>query len=118
MPAPSEQSHSGPPHRRPSSAGIAVIIPAFNAAGYLDQALASIAAQTEPPAEVVVADDGSTDDTVERARRWESRLPIKIVQLPGNAGPGPARHAATSAAEAPLLAIIDADDLLLPDPPE
>jgi glycosyltransferase involved in cell wall biosynthesis len=41
-----------------------VVIPAFNAARYLDQTLASIAGQTEPPAEVVIADDGSTDDTV------------------------------------------------------
>ena len=110
-----EQSHSGPPHPRRSSTGIAAIIPAFNAASYLDQALASVAGQTEPAAEVVVADDGSTDDTVDRARQWKDRLPIKIVQLPGNLGPGPARHAAISASEAPLLAIIDADDIWLPD---
>ena len=115
MPLPSEHSPSAPPHRRRSSPDIAVVIPAFNAARYLDQTLASIAAQTVPPAEVVVADDGSTDDTVDRAREWKGRLPIKVVQLPGNAGPGPARHAAILASEAPLLAIIDADDFWLPD---
>ena len=48
---------------------VAVIIPAFNASSYLDQTLASVAGQTRPPTVVVVVDDGSTDDTLERARR-------------------------------------------------
>lgn len=99
----------------PDSSGIAVIIPAYNAAAYLDQALASLAAQTHQPAVVVVADDASTDDTAERARRWQSLLPLEVVRLERNMGPGPARHRAILATDMPLLAIFDADDVLLPD---
>lgn len=94
---------------------VAVIIPAFNAGPYLDQTLASVAGQTSPPAAVVVADDGSDDDTAERARRWRGRLPIEVLRLEGNAGPGPARDRAIQVTDASLLAILDADDLLLPD---
>lgn len=94
---------------------IAVIIPAFNAGSYLDQALASVAGQTRAPAAVAVADDGSSDDTAQRAGRWQDRLPIEVVRLARNVGPGPARHRAILATDAPLLALLDADDLWLPD---
>jgi GT2 family glycosyltransferase len=104
--------------RHPLSAGplgVAVIIPAFNSSAYLDQALASVAGQTVPPHTVVVADDCSSDDTVERARRWQGRLPVEVVRLERNQGPGIARHRAIQASSAPLLAMLDADDLILPD---
>jgi GT2 family glycosyltransferase len=97
------------------SLDVAVIIAAFNAGRYLEQALASVAAQTRAPVAVAVADDGSTDDTAPRARRWEDHLPIELIRLPQNAGPGPARHRAILAADAPLLALLDADDLWFPD---
>jgi GT2 family glycosyltransferase len=98
----------------PESTGIAVIIPAYNAAAFLDQSLASLAAQTRPPAAVVVADDCSTDGTMERALRWQSLLPLQVVRLERNVGPGQARHRAILATTTPLLAIFDADDVLLP----
>lgn len=94
---------------------VAVVIAAFNAGRYLEQALASVAAQTRAPVVVAVADDGSTDDTVQRAWRWQDHLPIELVRLPQNAGPGPARHRAILATDAPLLALLDADDLWFPD---
>jgi glycosyltransferase involved in cell wall biosynthesis len=94
---------------------VAVIIPAFNAGSYVDQALASVAGQTRPPAVVVVADDGSHDDTVERARAWRSRLPLEVLCLGRNLGPGPARHRAILATDTAMLAMLDADDLWLPD---
>lgn len=94
---------------------VAVIIPAFNSSAYLDQALASVAGQTVPPGTVVVADDCSTDDTVERARRWQGSLPLEVVRLQRNQGPGIARHRAIQATGAPLLAMLDSDDLFLPD---
>ncbi len=94
---------------------IAVIIPAFNAAGYIDQALATLAGQTYPPAVVAIADDCSTDDTVKRALRWQSLLSIKVIQLERTHGPGQARHRAILSTTTPLLAILDADDLLFPD---
>lgn len=94
---------------------VAVIIPAFNAGGYVDQALASVAAQTRSPATVVVADDGSQDDTVERARGWRDRLPVEVLCLGRNFGPGPARHQAVLTTDTAMLAMLDADDLWLPD---
>jgi hypothetical protein len=94
---------------------VAVVIPAFNAGRFLDQALASVAGQTRTPVAVVVADDGSSDDTAQRARRWQDHLPIQVVRLESNVGPGPARHRAILATDAPLLALLDADDLWLPD---
>jgi len=95
--------------------GVAVIIPAFNAGRHLDGALASVAGQSRAPAAVVVADDCSTDDTAERARRWRDRLPLEVVRLARNVGPGPARHQAILATDTPLLALLDADDLWFPD---
>jgi glycosyltransferase involved in cell wall biosynthesis len=94
---------------------VAVVIPAFNAARYLDQALASVAAQSRAPAVVAVADDGSTDDTAQRARRWQDHLPVKVVRLAQTVGPGPARHRAIQAIDVPLLAMLDADDVWFPD---
>lgn len=94
---------------------VAVIIPAFNAGRYVDQALASVAGQTRAPAVVVVADDGSHDDTIERARGWRDRLPVEVLRLGRNLGPGPARHQAILATDTAMLAMLDADDLWLPD---
>jgi hypothetical protein len=104
---------SGPSDGQP--AAVAVIIPAFNAADHLGQALASVAAQTRPPAEVVVSDDCSTDGTVEVARTWSDLLPITVVHATVNAGPAAARHRAIEAAASPDVALLDADDVWLPD---
>jgi GT2 family glycosyltransferase len=94
---------------------VAVVIPAFNAGRFLDQALASVAGQTRRPAVVVVADDGSEDDTAERARGWRDRLPVEVLSLGRNLGPGPARDRAIRSTGTAMLALLDADDLLLPD---
>jgi GT2 family glycosyltransferase len=94
---------------------VAVIIPAFNSGKHLDQALASIAGQTVLPCAVAVVDDCSEDDTVARARDWQGRLPLEVVRLERNRGPGAARDCAIRRSTAPLLAMLDADDLFLPD---
>src|SRR6266508_3405902 len=94
---------------------VAVIVAAFNAGFFFNDTLTTVAGQTQAPVAVVLGDDCSTDDTVERALRWKSRLPIEVVRLEQNAGPAAARHQAILATDAPLLAILDADDLLLPD---
>jgi GT2 family glycosyltransferase len=99
----------------PGPAEVAVIIPAFNSGAYLDQALASLAGQTVLPGTVVVVDDCSSDDTSERARRWQGRLPLELIRLERNCGPGVARHRAIQATSTALLAMLDADDLFLPD---
>lgn len=94
---------------------LAIVTPAFNAESTLDAALASVAAQTVRPDEVVIADDGSTDATAEVARRWQDRLPVVIVATGGNRGPAAARAAAIAASSSELIALLDADDAFFAD---
>jgi Glycosyl transferase family 2 len=94
---------------------VAVVIPAHNSAATLDAALASVAGQMLRPCEAVVVDDGSSDDTLKIAARWRSHLPLEVVALPQNGGPGRARHAGVGHTTSPLLAFLDADDVWLPD---
>jgi glycosyltransferase involved in cell wall biosynthesis len=92
------------------SVPVAVIIPAYNAERFLDEALESIWAQTMPPSEVIVVDDGSTDRTVEVARRH----PVTLLTQ-RNIGPSEARNAAIRHTAQPWIALLDADDVWEPD---
>jgi len=85
-----------------------VIVPARNARETLPRTLAALAAQDLDRAEyeVIVVDDGSTDDTAELARAASG--PITVIEQPGE-GPGPARNRGVAASSAPLLAFCDAD---------
>jgi glycosyltransferase involved in cell wall biosynthesis len=103
------------PQGQPGGGGIAVVIPAYNSARTLGAALASVAAQTLLPAAVVVGDDHSDDETPALASRWEDLLPVAVVTLERNAGPAAARRAAIAHTQAPLIALLDADDVWLPD---
>lgn len=74
----------------------------------IDDLLASVAAQTRPPDEIVLVDGGSRDDTVARVRRWQARgLPIRLEVLPG-AGISAGRNAAVALASGDLIAATDA----------
>ena len=94
---------------------VAVIIPAHRSATVLDTVLASVAGQTLAPREVVVADDASDDDTAAVARAWSGRLPLSVITLVANRGPAGARRAAIETTSSPRLALLDADDVWLPD---
>lgn len=94
---------------------IAVVIPAYRATATIDATLASVAAQTLPPAEVIVVDDESGDRTAEIAGRWHGRLPITVIEHDRNRGPAAARRTAIDRSTAPFLAFLDADDLWFPD---
>jgi len=98
---------------------IQVVIPAHNAARFLGETLASVAAQTRPAMVVSVVDDASTDDTVavaEVARRaLAGRVDIEILRHAGPRGPAAARNTAIRHGTDPLVALLDADDLMLPD---
>lgn len=96
-------------------ADVAVVIPAFNAATTIAQTLRSVLAQTLPPAEIVVVDDGSDDATgaiVGAMAREDARVRL-LRQRKG--GPSQARNAGIAATRAPLIAPLDADDLWAPD---
>lgn len=96
------------------SSGIVVVIPAFNAEPFIRATLASVASQTRLPAEVVVIDDGSTDQTVPLASEWSERLPLQVVTS-AHHGPAAARREGIRLSGAPLLTLLDADDVLLPN---
>ncbi|RPJ75440.1 MAG: glycosyltransferase family 2 protein, partial [Acidobacteria bacterium] len=91
---------------------VSVVIPAYNAAAMIGDALRSVFAQTFTDFEVVVVDDGSTDDTA----RVVEALGAGVVRLirQANRGPAAARNAGIAASTAPLIAFLDADDEWLP----
>lgn len=93
---------------------VVVVVPAFGAASVLHTALASVAGQSVAPAEVVVVDDASDDDTCAVAERWVGILPLTVLRQPDNAGPAAARRRAVESSASPLLALLDADDAWLP----
>src|SRR5262245_66363528 len=86
-------------------------IPAFNAVRTIAAALQSVFAQTYRHYEVIVVDDGSTDDTVLRVAEWSAR--IQYIRQ-ANAGPGSARNEGIRRARGRLGAFLDGDDGWLP----
>jgi glycosyltransferase involved in cell wall biosynthesis len=90
-----------------------VVIPAFDAADTIDDALRSIAAQAVRPAKVIVVDDGSNDDTAARAEAFGGGLDIVVIRQ-ANAGCGAATNTGVDAVTTPLHAYLDADDVWLP----
>lgn len=91
---------------------ISVIIPAFNAERFLAETIESLLAQTLPPMEIVLVDDGSTDGTAEVARRFGSRV---NYQLRPHSGIAATRNHGLSVARGEWIAFLDADDVWLPD---
>jgi glycosyltransferase involved in cell wall biosynthesis len=90
---------------------ISVIIPAWNRAREVCRAIDSALAQTLPPLEVIVVDDGSTDETPEVLARYGDR--IRVLRQ-DNQGVAAARNAGIAAARGDLLAFLDSDDVWLP----
>jgi glycosyltransferase involved in cell wall biosynthesis len=93
---------------------ISVVIPTYNSSSTLAETLASVRDQTCQDFEVVLSDDGSSDDTVRTAERFARSLDLSILQQT-NAGPGAARNAGIRAARGRYCAFVDADDLMLPE---
>lgn len=97
-------------------ADVSVVMPAYNAGLTVERALASIAAQTVKPKEVIVVDDGSSDDTVARIKAMAGRMNgIRLRAFTqANQGAGAARNRAVAAASGAWLAFLDSDDEWLP----
>ena len=92
---------------------LSVVIPARNAGATLDAQLEALAAQTYTGAwEVVVADNGSTDDTAAVAARWSVRLPLTVVSANSRPGINHARNTGAGAARGDYLLFCDADDVV------
>lgn len=88
-----------------------VIIAAYQAADTIGDAVRSALAQTAPPHEVIVCDDGSTDETAAVV----AGIPDVVLVRKENGGPASARNAAAAAATGDFVVVLDADDLYLPD---
>ena len=89
---------------------LAGVIPAFNAAAVVTEAIDSLLHQTVPLDEIIVVDDGSTDDTASVAERTGVRV---IRQT--NGGPNMARNTAIRATDADWIFLLDADDVSYPE---
>jgi glycosyltransferase involved in cell wall biosynthesis/GT2 family glycosyltransferase len=107
-----EQDQFG--HEAVSDMGVSIIIPAYDAAETLAEALQSLLAQTHQRWEAIVVDDGSTDRTAEVAARFKARdSRIRFVQQ-SNGGPGSARNRGIAEARHAWLLFLDADDWIAP----
>jgi glycosyltransferase involved in cell wall biosynthesis len=95
---------------------VSVVITSYNHRDYLDEAIRSVMAQTLRPHEILVADDHSTDGSVELIRGYMERHPgwIKGVFQPSNAGIPRNRNAALREATGNFVGILDGDDLFEP----
>jgi glycosyltransferase involved in cell wall biosynthesis len=91
---------------------VSVVIPAYNVAGTVAQTLESVFAQTYPVQEVIVVDDGSTDDTWQVLTSFGDR--IRAVRQE-NGGLARARATGVSLANGDLIVLMDADDLCVPE---
>lgn len=94
-------------------APVSVVVPCWRCGATIDDAIASVAAQTLPPAEVLLVEDGSGDDTLAQLHRIaDAYAPgwIKVIAMPANGGPSRARNAGWDQASQPWIAFLDADD--------
>jgi glycosyltransferase involved in cell wall biosynthesis len=92
---------------------ISVILPVHNRAGVLPRAIGSVLEQKLRDFELIVIDDGSTDDSARVAESFDDER-IRLIRLDRNRGGNAARNAGIRAASAPLIAFLDSDDAYLP----
>lgn len=91
---------------------VSVIIPTFNRASTIVDAVQSVVDQTYGSTEIIVVDDGSTDETIEKLGVFSSRITLLRQQ---NSGPSAARNHGVQAASGEILAFLDSDDTWLPE---
>jgi glycosyltransferase involved in cell wall biosynthesis len=95
---------------------ISVIIPTYNRLDLLEEALRSVLAQSLPPREIIVADDGSTDGTPGRVEELAAANPaLRFLRLEHRGFPGRARNEGVRAARGRYLTFLDSDDLWKPE---
>ena len=85
---------------------VSVVIPCYNRAGTIAEAIRSVVAQSRPPLELIVVDDASTDDSAQLAENAGAR----VIRLPSNAGNATARNVGTGATTGEAIAWLDSDD--------
>lgn len=93
------------------NASVSVVIPAYNAEWCVERAVDSVLAQTRQPLEILIVNDGSTDDTAAKAQGFRDR--IRLIDQP-NGGLSSARNTGIRLAKGEWIAFLDADDYWLP----
>lgn len=91
---------------------VSVVIPVYNGAEFIGKTIRSVLAQERPPNEIIVVDDGSTDDTPRVLAGYGDKIRTKRI---ANSGASNARNVALSLATGDLIAFLDADDLWYKD---
>ena len=90
---------------------ISVIIPVYNGIKVIRKCLNGFMASTYPNYEILIVDDGSTDDSVKICRQHD----VTVLQLPKQSGPGVARNVGSKEAKGELLLFVDSDVVVQPD---
>ncbi|MFO7906471.1 MAG: glycosyltransferase family A protein [Pirellulaceae bacterium] len=95
---------------------VSVIVPAHNDEPYIGQCIESILGQTFEDFELIVVNDGSTDNTPSIIEEYAAKDPrVRVIHTGQKSGRGAARNTGIEAARAELIAFQDADDLSVPD---
>jgi glycosyltransferase involved in cell wall biosynthesis len=98
---------------RVPKASFNVVMAAYNASATIETAIQSVLSQTRPDFELIVVDDGSTDDTAEKVDRFCRDRRVRLFRQT-NRGLPAARNAAIAVGRARYVTILDSDDLLMP----
>ncbi|OXJ13295.1 glycosyltransferase [Burkholderia sp. AU6039] len=109
---------ASPESARPPVAPVSVIVPCHRSVATLERAVASVHAQTWRPAELILVDDASPDDTLACIDSLRSKYGdewVRVIALPRNGGPGVARNIGWRFATQRFVAFLDADDTWHPD---
>jgi glycosyltransferase involved in cell wall biosynthesis len=93
---------------------VSVIIPVFNGERTVRRAVDSVVAQTFADLEIIIIDDGSTDQTLNLVTQWVSDR-LRVIRHPQNRGAAAARNTGIIAAQGRWIAFLDADDTWKPD---
>lgn len=102
-------------HKGPLKPVVSVIMPTFNDRQVIEAAVNSILQQTFTEWELIIVDDASTDRTSELIESKFDDPRISLIQMQHNSGSGPCRNKAIAAARGDFIAVMDADDVSMPD---
>jgi glycosyltransferase involved in cell wall biosynthesis len=106
-----QTSHADTPFHEPR---FSVVIPVYNCARYVGETIQSVIDQRRPALEIIVVDDGSSDETAAVVQRYSDRVSLVYVYQQ-NQGPSAARNRGVALARGDWIAFLDADDLWRPD---
>src|SRR2546423_988247 len=94
---------------------VSIVVPAYNAEKYLEETIQSVIAQTYPNWQLVIVDDGSTDNTAEIVKSWALRDKRIFYYYQTNQRMASARNNGIRRATGKYIAFLDADNIFLPN---